>query len=381
MLWLALLYGVRHFFLLAASKLMPLESSEIPWIALQAQPDLLWADLPALLVLLATGHRIPDALRVMRWVWLHGRWILVTAYGLAIALFIGLNLTELTEPRNMLAATLIVLTDLALIGFLIRSELVKDIFSEFPELTKEKPQELPAKTVSSIRQLAEELDRERRAALLADTVLANDETPPFKMMDDADAPQLLALAARHESANRLAEAETVYRALLGKDPASAAAWHALGLLAFQAGKREQGVAMVNEAVKIDGQDGIFRRNLCEMHRRMGQLEEAIKHGRMACRLSPQDAEAHNYLGLALTNAKRYQEAIDSYRKATVIDPGHVKAWNNLGVALQAAGQGAASHAAFSRVLAMDPRNRDAQNNLARLNRLTESKNAKSSKES
>ena len=135
LLWFILIYGVRHFFIIAAAKLMPVDVGAMAWLDLQAHTLLIWGDLPALAVLIATGNRIPEALRAMRWIWLHGRWILACSYLVGVAVFLGLHLDVIRNPDsfNFLSAVSVVLPDVAIIGYLLRSELVRDVFNEFPQ--------------------------------------------------------------------------------------------------------------------------------------------------------------------------------------------------------------------------------------------------------
>src|SRR5450830_225096 len=365
LLWFVLLYGVRHFFFVAASRLMPLEAAASPWIALQAQTLLMWCDLPALLVLVATGHRIPNALRAMHWIWHHGRGVLTFAYLLAIAGFAGLNWTLIETPGNadFLAAAMIVLTDAAIIVYLWCSKLVRDIFAELPDAVDSYGDQKIPLPVSSEHHLAQEIQRERQKTLLNIPVMSDLPMEAYPIASDA-LPQVgLQAAAVFEARNQLREAETVYRALLARWPDCADAWHAFGLLAYQAGQREHGLALVDEAMRLDGKSGLYRRNACEMYRRMGQLQEAIRYGQIACRLSPEDAEAWHYHGMALTNAERFQEAVAAYRKVIALDPKHTQCWNNLGVALQAAGNRSEAQKAYNQELTLHPAHVEARKNL------------------
>lgn len=367
LLWLVLIYGIRHFFFLAAAKLMPLDIGAAPWIGLQAHVYLMWSDLPALLVLFATGHRIPTALRIMRWIWLHGLWILAGGYLLELGVFLYLHLDVVsnTSSRDFIAALCVILPDMVIIGYLLRSELIRDIFSEFPET----PEEIEAKAaarqkqVSSTRQLEQELNDAKRKELLREPIIegrvaANIEIPP-----GGDPLEWMQSAAKFEFSGQRAEAEAVCRGLLEEFPDFAPAWHALGLLAYHAGKHELGMALLSQAITLDRTVGLYQRNMGEMCRRAGRLKEAISLGRVACRLCPEDADAYHNLGLALTDAGRRKEAVASYRNALELNPKHGICWNNLGAVLQAMGDQQGASQAYAQALNLNPENVEAQKNL------------------
>ncbi|CAD6490910.1 MAG: Tetratricopeptide repeat protein [Candidatus Argoarchaeum ethanivorans] len=61
--------------------------------------------------------------------------------------------------------------------------------------------------------------------------------------------------------------------------------------------------------------------------------EAIKYLKEAIRINPDDAEAHNNLGLLLKDLKRFNEAEKEYREAIQINPYLAEAHGNLGILL------------------------------------------------
>lgn len=368
LLWFALIYSTRYWFLIAASRLMPLETASMPWVSLQAQMILAWCSMPGLLVLLASGHRIPDGWPAMRWIWLHGKALLVLGYTLALASFISLNAALLINPdaEGFLSALAIVLVDAAMVYWLLSSALVTDIFAELPDASNHAVKNSTNPAVSSERLLLQKIQRDHQLALLNKPVVAELPHEAITLPEQALPQAGLKAAAMFEAGNQPAKAEDIYRALLARWPDYADAWHALGLLAYQNGLREHGLALVEEAMRLDGKAGIYRRNACEMYRRMDRLQEAIRYGELACRLNPQDTEAMHYLGLALTNARQFEQAIASFRRVIALEPEHPQCWNNLGVALQACGKQEEAQKAYSRALKINPSHQGAQKNLQML---------------
>jgi hypothetical protein len=83
--------------------------------------------------------------------------------------------------------------------------------------------------------------------------------------------------------------------------------------------------------------------------------------------------AHNNLGVALVDQRKYDKAIDHYYEALRIQPGYAEAHNNLGVALAYRGrlQEAIEH--ISTALRIRPEYADAYQNLRRLMRVMKPK--------
>jgi Flp pilus assembly protein TadD len=94
-----------------------------------------------------------------------------------------------------------------------------------------------------------------------------------------------------------------------------------------------------------------------------QFESAVPAWRTALALSPDDARAHNNLGVALVETGKTEEAIAEYRKSLELDDRSSQTNNNLGSALAEAGKMGEATALFERALALDPENPRAQNNL------------------
>jgi Flp pilus assembly protein TadD len=176
----------------------------------------------------------------------------------------------------------------------------------------------------------------------------------------------LALAERHRTEGRLAEAEAVLRAVLARLPACHPAYHGLALVALDAGRPALAAELIQRAIALAGDVALYQRNLGELCRRLGRLDEAIGAGRRACALAPEDAEAHYNLGLALADRSDFAAAIAEYRRALELAPAHGYCWNNLGAALEKSGERAAAEEAYTKAIAIDPQHAEALNNLGTL---------------
>ena len=133
-LWLCILYGIRHYFFVGAAFLMPMDVVSVPLINMQSSAWFMLTDVPAVLVLLAIGHRTPDGLNFMRWIWMNGRWLLVSSYSAGIAVFIYTNKDIMSDPNSLdfTEGLLVLSIDFAIIGYLFMSGLVLDVFKDLP---------------------------------------------------------------------------------------------------------------------------------------------------------------------------------------------------------------------------------------------------------
>jgi tetratricopeptide (TPR) repeat protein len=122
-------------------------------------------------------------------------------------------------------------------------------------------------------------------------------------MTEMTIDQAVQIAYQHQRAGRTADAETLYRQILLKEPNDARALYGLGLL----------------ALRIRHDDAI------------GLLSQALA-------LAPNNAEGFMNLGVALQCKGHFDAAIDAYQKAIALDPNLAMSYTNLGVALEAKGR-------------------------------------------
>ncbi|WP_051340629.1 tetratricopeptide repeat protein [Azospirillum halopraeferens] len=189
---------------------------------------------------------------------------------------------------------------------------------------------------------------------------------PAKPRDRADAatPEaLLAQAVALHRAGRLAEAESLYRRVLARQPGNVAVRANLGAALRGQGRSEAAIACYRNALMIDPATASVHYNLGNALRAAGRREEATARLRAAARVQPDNPEAHNNLGLALRDAGDGEGAAGAFRRALAVRPDHPEALNNLGLALGDVGPSdGRGPAAFARAVRLCPDRHDLRCN-------------------
>src|ERR1700694_5785459 len=123
-------------------------------------------------------------------------------------------------------------------------------------------------------------------------------------LDSATVADLLQQAATLQTSGQLIEAEHLYVRLLDSDPTRFELLYGFGVLRLQQNNFEDAERLFRQAIKVNNKS----------------------------------AEAHQYIGFALTGLKQTETAIQAYKKALAIRPSFPEAHNNLGHALQVLGR-------------------------------------------
>jgi len=160
-----------------------------------------------------------------------------------------------------------------------------------------------------------------------------------------------------------ADAETLWRTTLARNPGCRMADNNLGLLYLQTGDVEKAIAQYGKALETAPDDAEARNNLGSALFKKGELNEAIAQYRKALELKPDYADARNNLGNALKQKGDLEGAIAQYRKALENDPDYANAHLNLGVALAQNGQMEEAVAQYHKALEINPGSAEAHNNL------------------
>ena len=159
-------------------------------------------------------------------------------------------------------------------------------------------------------------------------------TVPMPMPQTLSIEQALALAAQHQEAGRLAQAEDILNKIVQVQPANAQALHLLGICAHMAGNNELAADLVGRAIKSNGDWAIFHANRAEMCRLLKRLDEAVAHGQQAVSLDPRLLAGHSNLGIAYYDRKEYDRAESCHEAALKINPDFAPSLNNMGSILR-----------------------------------------------
>ncbi|MEJ2421145.1 MAG: tetratricopeptide repeat protein [Acidobacteriota bacterium] len=129
---------------------------------------------------------------------------------------------------------------------------------------------------------------------------------------------------RHEEAIRC------YEEALKADSQIGAAATQIGLSYLSMGRVGDARAPLEKALDLDPSEYFAHLGLSEFYRRTRNPIASLEQARQALLIEPEDANVHNYLGIALETNRKYFEAEKAYKKALELDPDHRWAANNLG---------------------------------------------------
>lgn len=132
--------------------------------------------------------------------------------------------------------------------------------------------------------------------------------------------RLLALAAAHEQAGRLDEAEAALGRIVAEAPERHGAVHLMGVVAFRKGRSEEAARLMERSIALAPETALYCRNICEVYRVLGRLDEALAAGRRAAALAPQDPHCHRNLSVLHYHRLELDEAIGAAERAIALDP-------------------------------------------------------------
>ncbi|BAX59333.1 tetratricopeptide repeat protein [Burkholderia stabilis] len=182
------------------------------------------------------------------------------------------------------------------------------------------------------------------------------------MMPTSPAAATIEQALAHHQAERLEEAETLYRQILDTDPRHADALHLLGLIGHQYGRYRQASELIMAAIEVKP-DAIYYYNLGNVMQADNRHAAAAECFRLAIELRPDYVDAYNNLGNALRLAGDARAAVDAFCQAIALKPDNGQAYNNLANALFDLNEIPAALEAYRHAVALRPELPEPRSNL------------------
>jgi tetratricopeptide (TPR) repeat protein len=144
--------------------------------------------------------------------------------------------------------------------------------------------------------------------------------------------------ARLEQENKLAEADDLANRMLAAMPEHPHILHLAGIVAYRNGRTGQAIERMEKAEAIAPDVALYPRNMCEVYRGAGRLDDALRAGKRAVELAPNDSRA--YFNLALIHYERLEldESVRVSEQAIALDPNYAEAHFERAEALLLAGK-------------------------------------------
>lgn len=175
------------------------------------------------------------------------------------------------------------------------------------------------------------------------------------------------LAQVAEREGNLRKAADEYRVLLEKKPNDAELSHRLGVVLIRLGERDEGLELLQQALRLERNDRAVLNDLGFAHLEVGELEDAERYFREALALNPNDPRTVNNLGLCAGFDGRFDEAYSHFRRVGSEAQAHA----NMGYVLAQRGDLSLAVSNYNRALSHDPNLRSAAEALVQLARLSE----------
>jgi len=168
------------------------------------------------------------------------------------------------------------------------------------------------------------------------------------------------------TAKRLDEAAALLEDVVRRDPQNAVFRGSLAKVERLRGRPRRALELYREAVAFAPEDARAWYDLASAFQEAGDLKRSGEAAREALRRDEHNAEAHNVLGIVLLGEGRPPQALEEFQKALAIDPRNARAYNNIGNVARAMQRMDESEQAFRRAIALAPVYPDPLNGLGAL---------------
>jgi tetratricopeptide (TPR) repeat protein len=134
----------------------------------------------------------------------------------------------------------------------------------------------------------------------------------------------------YDTAGRYEEAMLQINEALRLDPGYIEAHNNLAVIYYNLARYKDAITELKEGLRLNPDDSQTLCNLGIVYARLRRSKEAVTQVQKALKLDPGNAPAHNILANIYADQKKNHEAITEYQKALTINPDFSLAHNNLG---------------------------------------------------
>lgn len=134
--------------------------------------------------------------------------------------------------------------------------------------------------------------------------------------------EALVAALDHQEAGRFAEADILYRRILGVSPGYPHALHLWGILAALTGQPEEAAGRIGSAIAAAPDIADFHVNLARIQAALNRPDQAARHYAHAVALRPEETETRFRLAVLLQDLGQATRARDGFRTVLALEPAH-----------------------------------------------------------
>ena len=222
-------------------------------------------------------------------------------------------------------------------GWLLEPD--KSQLVEMLKFVYQHPDKAHVKGAIAARQIRKKMDwkmsidliMERLSALKGKPIRRFASSADHQMVQATKSPQEIYQTIQQSMKNkRPAEVINELEMLAESYPQFALAHNDLGVLHYQAGKKEKAHQFYEKAVQLDPENMVFQKNLADFYYvEMGRVEEALQIYVKILELNPQDIETLLITGHICVALHNFEDAKVFYQRVLELEPSNEAAQNNL----------------------------------------------------
>ncbi len=161
---------------------------------------------------------------------------------------------------------------------------------------------------------------------------------PGAIMASVPCAELMAMAHEYEQSRRLDDAERLLGYVFAAAPDHAHALHLQGVVAYRKGEMERALGLMERAISIGLDTPLYYRNIGEIYRVLGRIDDAVAAARKSVQLNPGDPLALMNCGIILSEKLAFDDAITCFNRALALEPNLAGAHFGLAEALLSRGE-------------------------------------------